>query len=232
MSEWKHQEREGKERKRRDLVADFENVKVHSEQLKILFKVPIWIQQVWSGTWDCEFLASSQMSLMLLIRGLQFKQRGGKEQPKEGLGGVIASRVCVALDLGDLQTRKGVFNFTPLFLILRAKLVSRESGRYLCDFLIQWFSNLNLHRNHLVGLLSSPEPTHRVSESVGLRQRRDSCVSSRFPGDAGPSRDFEDDCFNLFILENVTGGPERRSDFTFRYRASEGQILAPISVTL
>lgn len=52
----------------------------YSDQLGILLKMQIWIQQVWSVAWDSEFPASSQKTQMVLVRGLQFQQQSAEKQ--------------------------------------------------------------------------------------------------------------------------------------------------------
>lgn len=79
---------EGRKEKRRNLMAGFSSINVRSHQLHILLKMQIWIQRVWSGTWDSEFLASSQVAPW--FKDYNLNSQAVRNRPGDKVGGMTA----------------------------------------------------------------------------------------------------------------------------------------------
>lgn len=141
MIKKRQQEKGRQETKGRDLVADFSIITVYSHQLWILLKMQIWIQEVPSGTWDSGFLPLSRQLCCCWSKAYNGSSKVGRNRPKEEAGGVMGPGIHTAWACGS-ELRKGLYNLTstappPLFLIVRAQLVSYESSRSFRDLLVR-----------------------------------------------------------------------------------------------
>lgn len=174
----KDQERGGKERKRRNLMAGISSVNVSSHQPRLLLQMQIWIQRVWSGTWDSEFLASSQMAPW--FKDCNLSSKAARNRPGDEVGGMTAYDICVILALEQLRRVKRCFIPPPLSLLFLG--LSLGSMKVTGTFVIFRFSDSQMLAGIVVTWKACSDklldPTRRAPESVGLGQSQESCISS------------------------------------------------------